>query len=101
MFEPQVKGENKTVNVKRLPKKPAPKRFGRKLSAAQQELATHICVDCGYIYCDPCAPLTAWPTQEITLPSCYRDGHGIPGFQRVLEIEQYFVTWTILLTVNC
>ena len=36
--------------VKRLPKKPAPKRFGRKLTAAQKELATHICVDCGWIY---------------------------------------------------
>jgi rubredoxin len=38
--------------VKRLPKKPAPARFGRKLTAAQKERATHICVDCGYIYCD-------------------------------------------------
>jgi hypothetical protein len=48
----QVKGENTTVNVKRLPKKSAPPRFGRKLTAGQQELASHICVDCGYIYCD-------------------------------------------------
>jgi hypothetical protein len=48
----QVKGDNETVNVKRLPKKPAPPRFGRKLTARQLELATHICVDCGYIYCD-------------------------------------------------
>ncbi|KAK9811911.1 hypothetical protein WJX72_012300 [[Myrmecia] bisecta] len=46
-----VKGENKNVLVKRLPKRPAPARFGRKLTAAQKELATHICVDCGYIYC--------------------------------------------------
>lgn len=46
-----VKGENKDVNVKRLVKKPAPQRFGRKLNAAQKALATHICVDCGYIYC--------------------------------------------------
>ena len=45
-----VKGENSSVNVKRLPKKPAPQRFGRKLTAAQKALATHICVDCGYIY---------------------------------------------------
>jgi len=45
-----VKGENNDVIVKRLPKKPAPKRFGRKLTAAQMELATHICVDCGWIY---------------------------------------------------
>lgn len=28
----------------------APKRFGRKLTAAQKELATHICADCGWIY---------------------------------------------------
>jgi hypothetical protein len=43
----QVKGENDKVNVKRLPKKPAPPRFGRKLTARQQELATHICVGKG------------------------------------------------------
>lgn len=47
-----VRGENTSVNVKRLPKKPAPQRFGRKLTAAQKALATHICVDCGYIYAD-------------------------------------------------
>jgi hypothetical protein len=47
-----TKGENTAINVKRLPKKPAPARFGRKLTAAQKALATHICVDCGYIYCD-------------------------------------------------
>ena len=50
----QVKGENNDVMVKRLPKKPAPKRFGRKLTAAQKELATHICVDCGWIYAQRC-----------------------------------------------
>ena len=47
-----VKGENEKINVKRLPKKPAPPRFGRKLTAKQKELATHICVDCGWIYCE-------------------------------------------------
>lgn len=40
-------------DVKRLPKRPAPKRFGRKLSAAQKQRATHICLDCGYIYALP------------------------------------------------
>lgn len=45
----QVRGES-PVNVKRLQKKPAPARFGRKLTASQKELATHICIDCGYIY---------------------------------------------------
>ncbi|DBA75511.1 hypothetical protein WJX77_004997 [Trebouxia sp. C0004] len=44
-----VRGES-PVNVKRLQKKPAPARFGRKLTASQKELATHICIDCGYIY---------------------------------------------------
>ena len=50
-----VKGENTSVDVKRLPKKPAPARFGRKLTAAQKARATHICIDCGYIYCDELA----------------------------------------------
>ena len=40
------------LQVKRLPKIPAPARFGRKLTASQKERATHICVDCGYIYSD-------------------------------------------------
>jgi len=44
LISPQVKGENEKINVKRLPKKPAPPRFGRKLTARQRELATHICV---------------------------------------------------------
>ncbi|XWS42906.1 hypothetical protein CRYUN_Cryun16bG0054600 [Craigia yunnanensis] len=38
------------VDVKRLPKRPAPPRFGRKLTEAQKAKATHICLDCGYIY---------------------------------------------------
>ncbi|KAL5724580.1 hypothetical protein ACHQM5_007820 [Ranunculus cassubicifolius] len=38
------------VDVKRLPKRPAPPRFGRKLSDAQKARATHICIDCGFIY---------------------------------------------------
>lgn len=48
-----VKGENTKVNVKRLPKKAAPPRFGKKLTEGQKENATHVCVDCGYVYCDP------------------------------------------------
>ena len=51
-----AQGENTEVNVKRLPKKPTPPRFGRKLTAQQRERATHICLDCGYIYCDQCDP---------------------------------------------
>ena len=38
------------INVKRLKARPSPPRFGRKLTAAQKERATHICLDCGYIY---------------------------------------------------
>ena len=48
-----VRGENTSIDVKRLNKKPAPPRFGRTLNSKQKERATHICVDCGYIYCDP------------------------------------------------
>lgn len=46
-----VKGENASVNVRRLPKKAAPARFGKSLTPQQQELASHICLDCGYVYC--------------------------------------------------
>ncbi|WRX24497.1 hypothetical protein QQP08_016984 [Theobroma cacao] len=38
------------VDVKRLTKRPAPPRFGRKLTEAQKARASHICLDCGYIY---------------------------------------------------
>ncbi|CAM8903373.1 unnamed protein product [Rhodiola kirilowii] len=38
------------VDVKRLPKRPAPPRFGRKLTDTQKARATHICLDCGFIY---------------------------------------------------
>jgi hypothetical protein len=37
------------VDVKRLPSKDAPKRFGKKLTAGQKALASHICVDCGWV----------------------------------------------------
>ncbi|KAL6762328.1 hypothetical protein V8C86DRAFT_2520236 [Haematococcus lacustris] len=47
-----VRGENTSINVKRLPKKPAPPKFGRKLTDGQRARATHVCVDCGYIYSD-------------------------------------------------
>ncbi|XP_072995936.1 uncharacterized protein [Typha latifolia] len=38
------------VDVKRLPKRPAPPRFGRSLTETQKARATHICLDCGFIY---------------------------------------------------
>ena len=40
------------MNVKRLNKKPAPPRFGKKLTEGQKALATHICVDCGWVYAE-------------------------------------------------
>ena len=57
-----------TVDVKRLPKREAPKKFGRRLSAAQKERATHICLDCGYIYCLP----TPWAEtgSDYLCPQC-------------------------------
>ena len=46
-----VRGEKPgDYDIKRMNSRPAPKRFGRKLNAAQKALATHICIDCGYIY---------------------------------------------------
>jgi rubredoxin len=63
-----VKGENNNINVKRLPKIKAPPRFGRKLTAGQAELATHICVDCGWVYCDK-VPFAELPTTYIC-PQC-------------------------------
>ena len=57
-----------TVDVKRLPKKPAPPRFGKKLSAAQKERATHICIDCGYVYTLP-TPF-AEQGKEYVCPQC-------------------------------
>ena len=63
-----VKGENTTIDVKRLPKKPAPPRFGRKLTATQKARASHICIDCGYIYCDE-TPFAQLPT-DYRCPQC-------------------------------
>ena len=42
--------------MKRLNKRPMPPRFGKKLSPKQMELASHICLDCGYIYSKPYVP---------------------------------------------
>jgi hypothetical protein len=68
----QVKGENTDVNVKRLPKRPMPPRFGRKLTAAQRENATHICVDCG------CAGILKTPLQ-LESPSSSAAGRAVTG----------------------
>jgi len=56
------------VDVKRLPKRPAPSRFGRKLSDAQKARATHICLDCGYIY-TLAKPFDEQPS-EYVCPQC-------------------------------
>nr|BAK07366.1 predicted protein [Hordeum vulgare subsp. vulgare] len=56
------------IDVKRLPKRPAPPRFGRKLSDSQKARATHICLDCGYIYFLP-KPFEEQPG-EYGCPQC-------------------------------
>merc|ERR1712216_853728 len=57
-----------TVNVKRLNKREAPKKFGKKLTAAQKERATHLCIDCGFIYYLP-TPFAEQPASYIC-PQC-------------------------------
>lgn len=42
------------AHLQKLPKKPAPARFGRKLTAVQKARATHLCIDCGYVSVLPC-----------------------------------------------
>lgn len=56
------------VDVKRLPKRPAPPRFGRKLTEAQKARATHICLDCGFIYFLP-KPFDEQPDAYVC-PQC-------------------------------
>merc|ERR1712032_87369 len=57
-----------TADVKKLAKRPAPQRFGRKLSAKQKERATHICLDCGYVY-TAAAPFKELPA-DYKCPQC-------------------------------
>jgi rubredoxin len=63
-----IKGANDSVDVKKLPKKAAPARFGRRLTAAQKARATHLCIDCGYIYCDE-TPFDETPS-DYRCPQC-------------------------------
>eukprot|EP00270_Netrium_digitus_P009899 TRINITY_DN303_c0_g1_i3.p1 TRINITY_DN303_c0_g1~~TRINITY_DN303_c0_g1_i3.p1 ORF type:complete len:277 (+),score=53.49 TRINITY_DN303_c0_g1_i3:47-832(+) len=42
-----------SVDVKTLKKRAMPSRFGRKLTDAQKARATHVCLDCGFIYTLP------------------------------------------------
>lgn len=56
------------VDVKKLTKRPAPPRFGRRLSETQKARATHICLDCGYIYTLQ-KPFEEQP-EEYTCPQC-------------------------------
>jgi rubredoxin len=58
----------KEFDVKRLPKRPAPPKFGRKMSAAQAERASHICVDCGFVYALP-TPF-ADQDRDYSCPQC-------------------------------
>mmetsp|Transcript_22234 Transcript_22234/g.56967 ORF Transcript_22234/g.56967 Transcript_22234/m.56967 type:complete len:268 (-) Transcript_22234:125-928(-) len=63
-----TQGDNVDYDVKKMPNKPAPKRFGRGLTAAQKERATHICIDCGYIYADT-LPFNEL-SEDYTCPQC-------------------------------
>lgn len=56
------------VDVKRLPKRPAPPRFGRTLTESQKARATHICLDCGFIYTLP-TPFDEQP-ESYVCPQC-------------------------------
>merc|ERR1712146_73731 len=63
-----VKGSNESINVKSLSPKPAPSRFGRRLSPDQKALASHICIDCGWVYCEK-IPF-AEKSKEFVCPQC-------------------------------
>eukprot|EP00466_Bigelowiella_natans_P005895 jgi/Bigna1/55392/estExt_Genewise1Plus.C_580035 len=58
------------VDIKRLVARPAPKRFGgrSKLSQKQKELATHLCLDCGWIYAEE-TPF-AQAANDFVCPQC-------------------------------
>ncbi|KAL0647708.1 hypothetical protein Bca4012_045999 [Brassica carinata] len=59
------------VDVKKLNKRPAPPRFGRKLTEIQKASiarATHICLDCGFIYTLP-KPFDEQP-ETYVCPQC-------------------------------
>ncbi|KAK4362810.1 hypothetical protein RND71_018051 [Anisodus tanguticus] len=64
------------VDVKRLPKRPAPPQFGRKLTDAQKAIhcpqarATHICLDCGYIYTLPTSFDEQMQPEDYACPQC-------------------------------
>ena len=73
-----VRGDSSAVDVKRLPKKPAPARFGRKLTASQKARATHICIDCGYIYSDE-TPFNQLPS-DYRCPQCKAPKRRFTGF---------------------
>lgn len=66
------------VDVKRLPKRPAPPRFGRKLTEAQKARATHICLDCGFIYFLP-KPFEEQPETYIC-PQCSAPKKRFAGY---------------------
>jgi len=63
-----VSTSNQPVNPKSLAaKRRAEAEIGRKLSAKQMELATHICVDCGFIYAQA-TPFESLP--QYICPQC-------------------------------
>ncbi|PIA58840.1 hypothetical protein AQUCO_00500643v1 [Aquilegia coerulea] len=66
------------VDVKRLPKRPAPPRFGRKLTDSQKARATHICIDCGFIY-TLSKPFEEQP-DSYTCPQCNAPKKRFTGY---------------------
>lgn len=59
------RGEAITVPKNKMP---APPRFGKALSKSQQALATHICLDCGFVYCKK-TPFDELPS-DFPCPQC-------------------------------
>merc|ERR550514_1513282 len=76
-----VEGSNETVKVKNLSPKPAPRRFGRKLTNKQKALATQICIDCGWIYCEE-TPFSQQPA-DFVCPQCNASKKRFAGFDAV------------------
>jgi len=76
-----VEGSNETVKVKSLAPKPAPRRFGRKLTSKQKALASQICIDCGWIYCEE-TPFSQQPANFIC-PQCNASKKRFAGFDAI------------------
>ena len=59
-------------------KRPSPPKFGKKLTDNQRKLATHICVDCGYVYAQK-KPFDELPDSYIC-PQCRATKSRFAGY---------------------